>query len=100
MIGTSCSGAGVPAAKIISDAGYAMVSPSNTAPALTDPGTRMKLVTCAPPTMTKFRVAQWLNTFSMNLGITKAAAIHDGDPYTEGLATCFVTPSPNWVAKL
>ena len=37
MIGTSCSGAGVPAAKIISDAGMVMISPSNTSPALTDP---------------------------------------------------------------
>ncbi|MEX1072045.1 MAG: ABC transporter substrate-binding protein, partial [Anaerolineales bacterium] len=37
VIGTSCSGAGVPMAQVISDAGYVMVSPSNTAPSLTDP---------------------------------------------------------------
>nr|MBP6788961.1 ABC transporter substrate-binding protein [Promineifilum sp.] len=37
IIGTSCSGAGVPLAAIMSDAGYAMISPSNTSPALTDP---------------------------------------------------------------
>jgi len=35
VIGTSCSGAGVPMAAIISDAGYLMISPSNTSPALT-----------------------------------------------------------------
>ena len=33
----SCSGAGVPIAQIVSDAGYVMISPSNTAPSLTDP---------------------------------------------------------------
>ncbi len=88
MIGTSCSGAGVPAAKIISDAGYSMVSPSNTAPSLTD---------------SELHEAGYLRTahndkvqgramaeFAINeLGITKAAAIHDGDPYTEGLASVF-----------
>jgi branched-chain amino acid transport system substrate-binding protein len=37
VVGTSCSGAGVPMSKVISDAGYFMVSPSNTAPSLTDP---------------------------------------------------------------
>jgi branched-chain amino acid transport system substrate-binding protein len=37
VVGTSCSGAGVPMSKVISDAGYVMVSPSNTAPSLTDP---------------------------------------------------------------
>ncbi|MGD8751371.1 MAG: ABC transporter substrate-binding protein, partial [Anaerolineales bacterium] len=37
VIGTSCSGAGVPMSQVISEAGYFMVSPSNTAPNLTDP---------------------------------------------------------------
>ena len=37
MVGTSCSGAGVPAAEIISQNGFVMVSPSNTSPGLTDP---------------------------------------------------------------
>src|SRR5690606_20694389 len=37
VIGTTCSGAGVPAAGIISEAGYVMISPSNTSPILTDP---------------------------------------------------------------
>jgi branched-chain amino acid transport system substrate-binding protein len=37
VIGTTCSDAGVPMAELISEAGYVMVSPSNTAPALTDP---------------------------------------------------------------
>jgi branched-chain amino acid transport system substrate-binding protein len=91
MVGTSCSGAGVPAAKIIADAGYSMVSPSNTAPALTDPAQ------AGQPGY--FRTAhndevqgRAMAEFAINeLGVTKAAAIHDGDPYTEGLATTFAS---------
>jgi branched-chain amino acid transport system substrate-binding protein len=36
VVGTSCSVSALPAAPIIPDAGYSMVSPSNTAPELTD----------------------------------------------------------------
>jgi branched-chain amino acid transport system substrate-binding protein len=88
MIGTSCSGAGVPAAKIISDAGYVMISPSNTSPALTDPQQHQAgyLRTAHNDTVQGKAMAE----FALNeLGITKAAAIHDGDPYTEGLAFVF-----------
>ncbi|KAA3658543.1 MAG: branched-chain amino acid ABC transporter substrate-binding protein [Chloroflexi bacterium] len=88
MIGTSCSGAGVPASKIISDAGYAMISPSNTAPVLTDASTHEAgyLRTAHNDKVQGRAVAE----FAINeLGVTKAAAIHDGDPYTEGLASVF-----------
>ena len=89
VIGTSCSGAGVPMAAIISEAGYLMISPSNTSPALTDPEQAWK--------PGYFRTAHndliqgaAMATFAYNeLGLTKAAAIHDGDPYTEGLASAF-----------
>jgi branched-chain amino acid transport system substrate-binding protein len=88
MIGTSCSGAGVPASKIISDAGYVMVSPSNTAPALTDPELHEAgyLRTAHNDKIQGRAMAE----YAINeLGVTKAAAIHDGDPYTEGLASVF-----------
>lgn len=88
MVGTSCSGAGVPASKIISDAGYAMVSPSNTSPALTDPELHEAgyLRTAHNDKIQGRAMAE----FAINeLGVTKAAAIHDGDPYTEGLASVF-----------
>jgi branched-chain amino acid transport system substrate-binding protein len=89
MIGTSCSGAGVPAAKIISDAGFSMVSPSNTSPALGDPAQAFQIGYLRTahndevqgPAMADFAINE--------LGVTKAAAIHDGDPYTEGLASSF-----------
>jgi branched-chain amino acid transport system substrate-binding protein len=88
MVGTSCSGAGVPAAKIISDNGFAMVSPSNTAPALTDPELHEAgyLRTAHNDKVQGRAMAE----YAINeLGVTKAAAIHDGDPYTEGLASVF-----------
>jgi branched-chain amino acid transport system substrate-binding protein len=94
VIGTSCSGAGVPAAEIFSDEGVVMISGSNTSPALTSDlqGTEGE-----NHQDTYFRVAhndvvQGLAaaTYAMDeLGATTAATIHDGDPYTEGLATAF-----------
>jgi branched-chain amino acid transport system substrate-binding protein len=92
MVGTSCSGAGVPAAKIVSDAGYVMVSPSNTSPALTDPDQAFQVgyLRTAHNDLVQGRA---MAEFAFNeLGVTKAAAIHDGDPYTEGLASAFAGP--------
>lgn len=88
VIGTSCSGAGVPASSIISDAGYVMVSPSNTAPVLTDPATHEAgyLRTAHNDKVQGAAMAQYAYN---ELGVTRAAAIHDGDPYTEGLASVF-----------
>jgi branched-chain amino acid transport system substrate-binding protein len=88
VIGTSCSGAGVPASQVLGEAGYVMISPSNTAPVLTDPETRSPGY---------FRTAhndkiqgRAMAEFAYNeLGVRSAAAIHDGDPYTEGLAGVF-----------
>lgn len=89
VIGTSCSGAGVPASEIVSDAGYVMVSPSNTSPALTDPAQSFHegyLRTAHNDLIQGAAMAE----FAFNeLGVTRAAAIHDGDPYTEGLASAF-----------
>ncbi|MFN2138638.1 MAG: branched-chain amino acid ABC transporter substrate-binding protein [Candidatus Promineifilaceae bacterium] len=89
VIGTSCSGAGVPAAKIVSDAGYAMVSPSNTSPALTDPDQAWQVGYLRTAHNDEVQ-GRAMAEFAINeLGVTKAAAIHDGDPYTEGLASVF-----------
>jgi len=89
MIGTSCSGAGVPAAKIVSDAGFAMVSPSNTSPALTDPDQAWQPGYYRTAHNDEIQ-GRAMAEFAYNeLGVTKAAAIHDGDPYTEGLASVF-----------
>jgi branched-chain amino acid transport system substrate-binding protein len=88
VIGTSCSGAGVPMSQIVCEAGIAMVSPSNTAPVLTDPATRQK---CYFRTAhnDKIQGAAMAQFAYEELGIRSAAVIHDGDPYTEGLASVF-----------
>jgi len=88
VIGTSCSGAGVPMAKVISDAGFVMVSPSNTSPALTDPELHEAgyLRTAHNDKVQGAAMADYAYNV---LGARKAAAIHDGDPYTEGLARVF-----------
>jgi branched-chain amino acid transport system substrate-binding protein len=89
VIGTSCSGAGVPMSKVISEAGYFMVSPSNTSPVLTDPAIAWNpgyLRTAHNDKVQGKAMADYAYT---HLGLTTAAAIHDGDPYTEGLANAF-----------
>ena len=88
VIGTSCSGAGVPMSQIVCEAGIAMISPSNTAPGLTDPETRQS---CYFRTAHNDKIqGRAMAEYVFNeLGLTKAAAIHDGDPYTEGLASVF-----------
>lgn len=94
VIGTSCSGAAVAAMPLISEAGMVMLSASNTAPSLTSdlagtPGADYQpgyYRTAHNDLFQGQAVADFLFT---ERGITSAAAIHDGDPYTEGLAQAF-----------
>jgi len=89
VVGTSCSGAAVPASEIISNAGFVMVSPSNTSPALTDPNDAFHVGYLRTAHNDKIQ-GRAMAEFAYNeLGVRKAAAIHDGDPYTEGLARVF-----------
>jgi len=89
VIGTSCSGAGVPMSKVISEAGYVMVSPSNTAPSLTDPTQAWNPGYLRTAHNDKVQGAAMAKFAYEVLGLKTAAAIHDGDPYTEGLANAF-----------
>lgn len=89
IIGTSCSGAGVPLAQIASDAGFAVVSPSNTAPSLTDPAQAWKPGYLRTAHNDNVQGAAMADYVYNTLGLKSAAAIHDGDPYTEGLANSF-----------
>ncbi len=91
VIGTSCSGAGVPMSKVISDAGYFMVSPSNTSPVLTDPNQAWNPGYLRTAHNDKVQGAAMADFVYNTLGLKSAAAIHDGDPYTEGLANAFKT---------
>ncbi len=94
VIGTSCSGAATAASPLISAAGMVMISPSNTSPALTsdlagnaNPDYNPGYYRTAHNDLFQGRaVATYLYE---ELGLRNAAAIHDGDPYTNGLAQAF-----------
>ena len=94
VIGTSCSGAATAASPLISEAGIVMISGSNTSPALTSDlaGTAGKNYNPGYYRTAHndlYQGAAAANFALDVLGVTTAAAIHDGDPYTEGLATAF-----------
>ena len=91
VIGTSCSGAGVPMSEVVSEAGYTMVSPSNTAPSLTDPNQAWNPGYLRTAHNDKVQGAAMADYAYNTLGLKSAAAIHDGDTYTEGLANSFAT---------
>jgi branched-chain amino acid transport system substrate-binding protein len=93
-IGTSCSGAATAASPLISETGGVLISPSNTSPALTSDLEGTAGENYSPG---YYRTAHndlfqgsAVADFVFNqLELTKVAAIHDGDPYTNGLATAF-----------
>jgi len=91
VIGTSCSGAGVPMSQLVSEAGYFMVSPSNTSPVLTDPNQAWNPGYLRTAHNDKVQGSAMADFVYHTLGLRTAAAIHDGDPYTEGLANAFRT---------
>ncbi|MGH9167389.1 MAG: branched-chain amino acid ABC transporter substrate-binding protein [Acidimicrobiia bacterium] len=99
IIGTSCSGAGVPASQIMSQAGLVMISGSNTSPSLT----ALPYLSDEPLEAQENNQPGYFRT-SHNDEFQGAAAgryafegsgaqnvvtVHDGDPYTEGLTTQF-----------
>jgi branched-chain amino acid transport system substrate-binding protein len=88
IVGTSCSSEARVLAPVIDKAGMVMVSPSNTAPDLTEPATHVKgYLRTAHNDKVQGRVAA---EFAFNsLGLKKAATIHDGSPYAQGLVTVF-----------
>jgi len=94
VIGTSCSGAAGAALPLLSNAGMVLVSASNTNPRLTQTpfGTAGEAYlpgyyrTAHNDLYQGAAVADFVYN---DLGLTKAGAIHDGDPYTDGLATAF-----------
>ena len=94
VVGTTCSAAAVAVSPLISEAGMVMISPSNTSPALTSdlegtPGTGWNpgyLRTSSNDLYQGRAVASFVKE---ELGFDTAAAIHDGDPFTQGLAQAF-----------
>ena len=94
VIGTSCSNAATAAAPLITGAAMVMIAPSNTSPALTsdlsgNPGANHNpgyFRTSHNDLYQGQAVARFLHD---HLGVSKVAALHDGDTYTEGLASAF-----------
>lgn len=88
VIGSSCSSEARAGAPIISDAGLTMVSPSNTAPDLTDPAEHVAgYLRTAHNDKVQGKVAA---EFVFNeLKLTQVATINDGSPYSDGLVGAF-----------
>jgi branched-chain amino acid transport system substrate-binding protein len=88
VIGTTCSSAGEPAAQILSESGITVISPSNTAPSLTDPATHQPFYLRTAHN-DKIQGAAMADFATSELRARTAATIHDGSPYAEGLANVF-----------
>ena len=89
VIGTNCSSAGEPASRIASDAGMVLISPSNTAPSLTNPDLAWNagyLRTCHNDNVQGAAMAKYVYE---ELGARTAATIHDGSPYADQLQQVF-----------
>jgi len=91
VIGTSCSRTAVPAMPVLAEAGYTMISPSNTAPSLTDPesadyGGQFYARTAYNDKVQGAAVAKFA---CEELQVTTAATIHDGSPYAQQLQQVF-----------
>jgi branched-chain amino acid transport system substrate-binding protein len=93
IIGPTCSGAAASAMKVSAEAGLVMISGSCSAPSLTsvsgEPGLDWQpgFFRTAQNDALSGRVAA---TFAFEvLGMSKAATIDDGDPYTRGLSDTF-----------
>src|SRR5690606_41826023 len=87
IVGTSCSSEARVLAPVVAEAGMVIVSPSNTAPDLTDPATRAPgyFRTAHNDTVQGRAAAE----FAIEQGIRSAATIHDGSVYAEQLANVF-----------
>ena len=96
VVGTSCSVAAAAASPILSEAGLVMISPTSTSPSLTsdlrgDAGSDHRPGFYRISSNDLYE-GQAVAEFAYHeLGLRSMAAIHDGDPYTSGLANAFAT---------
>jgi len=89
IIGTNCSSAGEPASRIASDAGMVLLSPSNTAPSLTNPDLAWNpgyFRICHSDNIQGAAMAKYVYE---ELGARTAATIHDGSLYADQLQQVF-----------
>ena len=94
VIGPSCSTAAVAAAPLVTAAGMVLIAPSNTSPTLTsdlagNPGLNHSTGYYRTSNNGLF-VGEAMARFAHEaLGLTAAAAVHDGDPYSRSIAQAF-----------
>jgi len=93
VIGTNCSTAASNASPLLTSAGLVLISPSNTAPSLTSDLAGNEGSSHFPG---YYRTAhndliqgEAVAHFLGGEGVSSAAVVHDGGPYTRGLATAF-----------
>src|SRR5207237_4018694 len=91
VIGTSCSRTAVPAMPVLAAQGYLMISPSNTAPSLTNPSSKdfggpFYMRTAYNDKVQGAAVAKFACEV---LKVKTAANIHDGSPYAQQLQQVF-----------
>ena len=94
VIGTTCSGAAAAAAPLITDADIVMISGSATSQTLTSDLQGTAGIHYSPGFYRTahndlYQGVAMAHFVFGELGMTTAAAIHDGDRYTEGLASAF-----------
>ena len=89
VIGSTCSTSGLGMVEIISEAGYVMVSPSDTAFSLTDPEQDWKPGFLRVARNDKFDSLVFAEFAYYGLGVRTAVTIHDRESYSEGLAMEF-----------
>lgn len=88
VVGTSCSSAALGVAdQIFSDEGVVLISPSNTSPDLAGPDHQPFYFRTAHNDLIQGAAAA--RFVSEELGYTKAATIHDGSTYADGLQQAF-----------
>ena len=93
ILGTTCSGEAATASKVMSDAGLTMISGNNSAPYLTAisgkraPNWQPGYFRTAPNEEAAGKAAAKFAFYEM--GVRKAATLHDGDIYTRGLTEGF-----------
>lgn len=94
VIGTSCSAAAVEAAPILSEAGLVLISGTNTAPSLTsdlrgNAGANHYAGYYRTSNNDLYEAEAVAGFAHHDLGLHHVAVVHDGDPYTSGLANAF-----------
>lgn len=89
VVGTNCSSAARPAIPIMCKAGIAMVSPSNTAPDLTDPGRPADYWCYLRTAHNDLVQGAAMAKFAWENGFRKAATVHDGSLYADKLQQVF-----------